>query len=315
MTPSRDPHSETIDAVNDPIRVPEEIGNQPTVEEVMEEHRKLMRSRPPVATTDGPSERLPAASDASDSGASDAVQKMGLNLDGPTAAALAALQKELSEVRSDLSRLRAAGALTDDVVAESGPGGYPWQYYKRSNRPGDPMAGWVMVLPGGASPTSGQRDVGSFAKYVGKGFKALTRYGVAPVPSSVRGGASEQFAAMLQNGGASEFPLSQIVAYGWHIRPPVPGIIFPQLDESRDQIRHFTCEDCERETWFLVDDREASSGCFRHLRRDSRDGRHAYPRREALMILKSQGITPPGGQFSEIAARQDIEALREERKD
>ena len=72
------------------------------------------------------------------------------------------------------------------------------------------------------------------------------------------------------------------------------------------------CEDCDYEMYFVESDKEASSACFRHLRNNSRDGRHNMRREEAVMVLRSQGITPTAGRFAEAAARREVEGLARE---
>ena len=179
-----------------------------------------------------------------------------------------------------------------------GPSGYPWQYYRRPDRstPGqpDPGAGWIVVGPGGAGEVTGKRDVSAYTAYIQKGEIPINEYGSCPVPGTnptvrdIRSGGV--FRPMLEKGGGKEFPASQILAYAWHVNPPLPGLTFPQVEDVRDKILHFICPDCDRSTWLLDDDAETMQSCFRHLRTNTGDGRHAYPREEASMYLESLGF-------------------------
>mgnify|MGYP001577636034 CR=1 FL=1 len=219
------------------------------------------------------------------------------------------MQKQIDQLQGELAQVRTTGVGGEgDEVKETGPGGFPYQYYKRPKT--GPMAGWVVYGPGGATP-KGQRDAGSYTKYTGsKGFKALTRYGVCPVPRSTSG--ALVLIPMLERGGAVEFPVAQVVALKWHVSPPIPGLVFPDYEAHKHEVQHFLCEDCDYEMYFVESDREASSACFRHLRNNSRDGRHNMRREEAVMVLKSQGITPVAGRFAAAAAKKEVEGLARE---
>lgn len=211
------------------------------------------------------------------------------------AAALGQMQKQVQDLQAEVSRLRSIDDKGEGIV-DAGPGGWPWQYYKRGED-GSPMAGWVTSAPGGATP-KGLRNVGALARFVSKGYKVLTAYGVAGVPTgSSRPGS--RFITLLQNGGAGEFPVSQVIAYRWHMEPPIPGIIFPDYEANRHRVKHFACEDCDFEQWFLDDDRETANACFRHLRRASGDGRHGYSRKDAAQAFRDQEIKPPTGRLAD----------------
>ena len=184
-----------------------------------------------------------------------------------------------AKVEGQQTRIQRAES-ADDGGGESG---FPWMYYKRAQR--GPAAGWVTIGPGGsASPGGNRRDVGSYSLYTYKGWKPLTEYGViAPPQASALVGA--EYRQLLQNGGVREFPVAQVLAYKWHINPPISGLIFPQVEEVRNQINNFVCDECDFDIWFLEDDRETARSCFQHLTRI-----HNYPRREASLTLEAQGI-------------------------
>jgi hypothetical protein len=106
---------------------------------------------------------------------------------------------------------------------------------------------------------------------------------------------------MLQNGGAREFPASQILAYKWHISPPLEGAVFPEYEKVKDRVKHFVCDDCDFDTWMLDDDKESGMMCFRHLRQPSDDGRHNYSRREATAVLAEMEIPFSAGRYAALA--------------
>lgn len=319
MAGRKDPHSQIVkeviqgrsasDQEGFAPEVPESDERQPTVEEMLEERQRLIQGVAPsteVAQTEQPSFQAPEPTP----GAGVTIE--GVSPSGAdTARALGEMQKQIADLTGEVTRLRSLGDRSEESM-DAGPSGWPWQYYKRPDRPGDPLSGWVVTAPGGASPRTGQRDVGSYARYMAKGFLPLTRYGVAPIPEGDPRPGME-FRTILENGGAGEFPISQVVTCRWHITPPVPGIVFPDYEANKDKVRHFLCEDCDFEMWYIEDDRQTANACFRHLRRTYGDGSHGYGRREATAVMRAQGLEPPVGQFAEVAAQQDLEALREAR--
>lgn len=208
-------------------------------------------------------------------------------LDPGVAEVLAQMQGEIRRLSQELDESRVRQTTPDE--ADSGPGGYPWQYYKRPiiedpRNSGSLMSGWVTVGPGGAA-AGGRRDVGSFAFYSAKGFRPLTDYGVAPIPSDVAGQIGGEFLPILRNGGVREFPVTQILAYKWHIEPPIPGLVFPQYEALRDSVQAYLCDECDLELFFLPEDEQVPQAAFKHLRQT-----HDYTRQEATLALRGQGI-------------------------
>lgn len=202
-----------------------------------------------------------------------------------TAEMLAAMSKQIEALTGEVKRLQNAPKEGDGET----PGGWPWQYYKMPDS--DPLRpGWIFAAPGGASPSTGHRAVGAYNHQIQKGNKPVTEYGVAPIPSTVRRVSGRMLRPFLDNGGAKELPVTQVLAYKWHVKPPIPGLQFPQVDAVKDEIRHFICRDCEYDMWCLVDNDEAAAEAFRHLRQNKNDGRHNYPREEANALLESQGF-------------------------
>ena len=144
--------------------------------------------------------------------------------------ATGALQSEIQALRAQLDTVSArtrAGA--DGMFSEDASvGGYPWQLYRfpKGYAGNNDRDGWLAVLPGGASPKTGNRDAGSYARYLKKGLVPITKYGVAPVPTTSR--AADVYLDFLTRfpAFAGEFPASQVVAYHWHTAPPIRGMRF-----------------------------------------------------------------------------------------
>ena len=206
------------------------------------------------------------------------------------AAALAALQREIAELRSENKRIARKQAVLDK---EEGAAGFPYMYYKRPNdrlpdgTPG-PMAGWIVCAGGGVGPTSGGRDVGTYSTRMHKGFKPLPRYGVTEKPRpNLRPG--NDYIVFLENGGAKEVPASQVLQLRWHISSPVPGTIFPQYEKAKaaGEVCHFNCDegDCSTEFWFTKEDQVTASAALTHLRKA-----HEYKQTQAIAVLASMGI-------------------------
>ena len=150
----------------------------------------------------------------------------------------------------------------------------------------DTLVQQIVIGPGGASPRSGQRDTGSFANYLRKGMIPITKYGLCPVPTSTS--VADHFVLFVQNGGAQEFPPSQIVAYAWHKRNPFTklGVRFTQVDPIRSQLKSFTCDFCGYSLDFMPNDPSAGTAYRQHLMNSDK-----IPFREAIESVKAAGLT------------------------
>lgn len=219
--------------------------------------------------------------------------------DDDIANVIANMQREITQLKSTQDRTQR----DQDAIAEQSAGGFPWQYYKRP-KDGGPASEWITAGPGGAVPSGprrGRHDTGARQTYSGKGFKVLTSYGVAPIPSDEDARTYTLFGEMLRNGGAKEFPVAQILAYKWHINPPITGLSFPAYEKVKDNVQTFECDDCERTDYFLPEQHEVIRSCFMHLRKQ-----HDYPRAEARLALDAQGIRYRGARFALEGAKQNI---------
>lgn len=217
--------------------------------------------------------------------------------DPSIAAALKAMENEIAILRRQQSLTQAQ--LDDE--ADSGPGGYPHMYYKRPND-GGPMAGWIVVANGGASPKTGQRDSGTYSNLMSKGFKPLPRYGIVGPASDYAGSGKrpgDVYRTLLINGGAKDVPASQVLALRWHIQSPIPGTVFPQYEQVKHQAMTFECDegDCSTIFSFLESDQTTAGACLDHLR-----SRHGYRWDEARAALENQGIRYRTGRVIQEAA-------------
>ena len=152
----------------------------------------------------------------------------------------------------------------DIVEAPSAPGRGAHGYYRRA--PSGPRGGWIMAI--GAWP-SFRSDM----EYKGNVF--LQRYGTWVLPGPGAGSTvtdlkgvrfnpgDEPWRLIFQHGGAHEFPLSQIIAYRWHITPPYREVVFPQLEGVK--VYDLFCPECETGTFSSVVQGEAVDMLRQHL--------------------------------------------------
>lgn len=207
------------------------------------------------------------------------------------AEAIAKMQEQINELQTEVGRVRALPRQDGKEPTGKGQSGLPWTYYKKPD-------GWVTCAPGGAASTgsySGIRAQTAFDSYIKKGFKHLYQYGdgsiTEPPGGTRRFGPGHEFVRLLNAGGAKEFPVEQVLAYKWHIRPPVPGVTFPTYEVAKDHVLHFECpDDCNFDLFALDTDVKSQRTALTHLRQQKNDGRHAYPRREAMAALEDQGF-------------------------
>ncbi len=130
-----------------------------------------------------------------------------------------------------------------------------------------------------------------------KGRTPFYIYGRCPTLNDA-GGGCKQIIPLLRNGGAKEIPSSQVLAFKWHVNPPIPDLKFPQLDAVLEDIRHFVCGDCDLELWFMKDNGNTIRHCFRHLRNPTDRNGHGYQRAAALEVLHAQNL--------EFAGREEV---------
>lgn len=83
----------------------------------------------------------------------------------------------------------------------------------------------------------------------------------------------EPWRLLFQRGGAKEFPISQIIAYHWHIKPPYREVKFPQLEGV--EIHDYFCPECDTGVFSSTNDAEAVRMLRQHLMSKINDS-HAY---------------------------------------
>lgn len=104
--------------------------------------------------------------------------------------------------------------------------------------------GWIVL-----SPIHGQQWTKNMNK---KKMVPLAEYGsflrhpvngtdMRGVPTNT---VDEGWKRLFQQGGAKEFPPSQVFAYMWHEDPPYVGVEFPQIEGM--EVRTYYCEECGR---------------------------------------------------------------------
>lgn len=99
--------------------------------------------------------------------------------------------------------------------------------------------GWIVIGPGNAV---------EFQRQVEKGMAPLSKYGrFLPTPKGWNL-SRDPYYLIFANGGAKEFPLSQILESSWHRKPPYQGVVFPQLVGLQVGVDYFeeTCPYCAR---------------------------------------------------------------------
>jgi hypothetical protein len=234
-------------------------------------------------------ESLGADIEATEEAAEAIARKMGANdIDAVKALinqAMAARDAEIQALRAELETVRQArpdGTLFDE---QASVGGYPWMYWRKPEGWANGVEShWITVGPGGATP-KGNRDVGAYTTYLRKGFTPITKYGYVEPP--VQPNAVHMFLPMLRKGGAVEFPASQVIAYQWHIRPPIPGLKFPQYEAIKSNVLSFVCEACGHQLFFMPEQKAQAGESYRaHLMSG-----HGYPFREAAEAVRAAGLS------------------------
>ncbi len=123
-------------------------------------------------------------------------------------------------------------------------------YHQYARRPMDgSMPGWVVQVPAQANLRKDYEH--------DRHFKYLDEYGQFLITQAdaqtralkhydsrgvVWNSFVEPWRLIFQKGGAKEFPLEQVIAYHWHIRPPYREVEFPQLRGL--DIVDFECPEC-----------------------------------------------------------------------
>ena len=118
---------------------------------------------------------------------------------------------------------------------DDGSGGGLFMYWKK---PADSPEPGFIVIDGG-HPV----DLAEFSK---RGFTPLWKYGqFEDFDKSAKWDMRrDPWRRILELGGAEEFPIEQILEFGWHKRPPRKGVVFPQL--AGIEVEEHKCSYCRR---------------------------------------------------------------------
>ena len=127
--------------------------------------------------------------------------------------------------------------------------------------------GWIIV---------GQSHATAFQEYMQRGFVPLN-YGQISAEGKGLTSAEALERLLTLPGGIAEFPVDQIVAYRWHLDPPIEGLKFPQLDGM--EFMSFECPECSRASF------SDASVLAKHLRI-----KHDWQRRDLQVYSEETGI-------------------------
>jgi hypothetical protein len=197
-----------------------------------------------------------------------------------------AMAAQVAALTAQVAQLRGEVASRPGGLKSEGEGGFPWMYWQRpatgpmAGEHGE-MAGWISLLPGGRTP-KGDRDTGNYSRFMKKRMRPMEEYGIHQIPTSPN---SNNYAGILQQGGAKDFALTQILALKWHLKPPVKGITFPQYEAVKDEVLHGECPSCDFELFAVPGDKLIARAFFAHLQNS-----HKMDRTEASLELKYQGL-------------------------
>ena len=151
----------------------------------------------------------------------------------------------------------------------------PSMYYRaRADHPS--MPGWILMKQ--AAPQNR-------ARFVQYGWTPLDEFGTFIHAQKSKDANGVKFNStnhgnwrvLFQRGGASMFPVDQIVAYGWHLRPPFKEAVFPQMADV--EVPEFLCPQCSKSY-------PDATYLKTHL-----VSRHDYTRMEIVAYAKDSGIT------------------------
>jgi len=155
-----------------------------------------------------------------------------------------------------------------EVAAPSGKG--LWGYYRKRN-------GWIIQGPTTPTNRSDMEYMGhTFLPQYGQ-FQLGTREATSQPKAIDANGvpwnpAMESWRLIFQRGGAREFPIDQIVAYQWHIRPPYREVTFPQMQDV--EVFDIPCPECDR-VFCSTARRDVAHQLRQHLTTKV-DTRHSY---------------------------------------
>ena len=182
------------------------------------------------------------------------------------------LAGELRESMGPANQFLNADEGLDRLEQGIGSGGFPWMYWRKTD---------------GSVITGPEPRETMYRIYISKGYTPLPTYGLLPTPGSpmpcCRGKfmRTEQFHVLLARGGAKELSIQQVIAAGWHERPPVvhgKKVTFPQLKGL--VIEHVECDECDKNFYGQSGTNQIIQALRQHCR-----AAHEFNRREVDEML------------------------------
>ncbi|KKL46998.1 hypothetical protein LCGC14_2339980, partial [marine sediment metagenome] len=176
MSKAKKLHDEAPDGISDTVPVakddpaladmmPDEepIAAQRTVEEVLAE-KEAEREARTVPVDQSAEESLVIGADAQFARLPHPeMAPEHLDISNPqTAGVISTMRSEIDKLKREVNQVKTQ-ANTQDGVTDGKSGGYPWQYFKKAEKEGDPESGWVVCAPGGKTQ-SGHQAVGAFVR-------------------------------------------------------------------------------------------------------------------------------------------------------
>jgi len=174
-----------------------------------------------------------------------------------------------------------------------------WMYYRLPN-------GWISPAP--AHPLEQ-------AKRVERGQKPLKQYGqfeYDPFEIDANGQRwnvrDEPYRMIFQKGGETEFPVDQVIAFRWHLRPPYQEATFPQLEGVFWET--YECPDCEQAVFTSLSKGYAPQDMISHLRLG-----HGWSRAEVAEYAREVGISFKRARKTHEPAPVEVKTLEAERSE
>lgn len=190
---------------------------------------------------------------------------------------------------AELSTLYPTPAQTDGQTTKGFHG-----YYRR------PDNEWIVVAP---------TSMGNAHDWQLKGFERLTKYG--EFANGTTGGkpnitddngnpwnpADEPWRQIFLRGGEREFPITQVLAYRWHLRPPYKEVKFPQLGGLN--VTNLECPECDKGVFASLNPQEAVSWLKQHLTSQI-NAQHKYTPTDLRELAREWGLDFDSGRFSRL---------------
>ena len=167
-------------------------------------------------------------------------------------------------------------------------------YYKR------PDNEWIMALP---------TSLGNDRDWQMKGFQRLLKYGEffngtsggKPNTRDDNGNpwnpADEPWRQIFLRGGAHEFPITQVLAYRWHLRPPYREVKFPQLEGIT--VTDLECPECDKGVFSSRNSQEATLWLRQHLTSEI-NAQHKYAPADLRALAQEWGLDFDSGRLSRL---------------